>query len=378
MSDNPEKLPGSGSSTETIEDIKEQLAEMYLNFLDKKKWWIIATWASLGVNLNPLQKDAIDYMITDEQGEKDDILTTIGKNIKKKFIEKATWWTPLEYDQASLTKMKSLIMQYKNDQVRLQDLMSQIQAGTDPTIAPPPPPPPPAASQTETQTTQKPETQTVSPSEGKDVPPQTPVTPEKPVPAYVETQFGKREDVLGRLDKVVDYDKEVKDIRYTRWGRNSVKEGLDCSGLIIYTLHQAGLEAPGGDSRSMFEGLKTEKLEMDDKGWFANIEGYKPGDIVFRDAKNPKYDRKESSIPTIRKDGKKFRIHHMAFIKEVDPAKGKLTIVESNGSQGVVERELSYKEVKEASHKSDLYAGKVEYDSLLAYNAPKGQSENLA
>lgn len=115
-----------------------------------------------------------------------------------------------------MTKMKSLIMQYKNDQVRLQDLMSQIQAGTDPTIAPPPPPPPPAASQTETQTTQKPETQTVSPSEGKDVPPQTPVTPEKPVPAYVETQFGKREDVLGRLDKVVDYDKEVKDIRYTR------------------------------------------------------------------------------------------------------------------------------------------------------------------
>ncbi|MEI6774655.1 MAG: hypothetical protein WCL18_07945 [bacterium] len=40
----------------------------------------------------------------------------------------------MEYDKASLAKMKALITQYKNDQTKLQELMAQIQAGTDPTV----------------------------------------------------------------------------------------------------------------------------------------------------------------------------------------------------------------------------------------------------
>jgi hypothetical protein len=40
----------------------------------------------------------------------------------------------LEYNKASLAKMKGLITQYKDDQTKLQGLMAQIQAGTDPTI----------------------------------------------------------------------------------------------------------------------------------------------------------------------------------------------------------------------------------------------------
>jgi hypothetical protein len=40
----------------------------------------------------------------------------------------------LEYDKTSLNKMKALIVQYKDDQAKLQELMAQIQAGTDPTV----------------------------------------------------------------------------------------------------------------------------------------------------------------------------------------------------------------------------------------------------
>jgi hypothetical protein len=40
----------------------------------------------------------------------------------------------MEYDKVSLNKMKALIIQYKNDQTKLQELMAQIQAGTDPTL----------------------------------------------------------------------------------------------------------------------------------------------------------------------------------------------------------------------------------------------------
>ncbi len=117
----------------TIEETKQELAEAYLNFLDQQKWGMLATSAGLGVSLNPLQKDAIKYLTTATKKEKTDIFATIGKNIKKKFIEKITWWTLLEYNKTSLNKMKALITQYKDNQAKLQELMVQIQEGTDPT-----------------------------------------------------------------------------------------------------------------------------------------------------------------------------------------------------------------------------------------------------
>jgi murein DD-endopeptidase MepM/ murein hydrolase activator NlpD len=120
---------------ETIQDTKQQLAEMYLDFLDKQKWGILATGAGLGINLNPLKKNAIEFLTTETTvKEKKDIFSTIGKNIKKKFIEKFTWWTMLEYDKTSLNKMKALITQYKDDQTKLQALMTQIEEGVDPTV----------------------------------------------------------------------------------------------------------------------------------------------------------------------------------------------------------------------------------------------------
>jgi hypothetical protein len=40
----------------------------------------------------------------------------------------------LEYDKASLAKMKALILQYKDNQTKLQELMVKIQEGIDPTV----------------------------------------------------------------------------------------------------------------------------------------------------------------------------------------------------------------------------------------------------
>lgn len=120
---------------ETIEDTKTQLAEMYLNFLDKQKGGILGTAAWMGANFNPNQKAAIEYLTAEKKlKEKTSIFANLEKNMKSKFMEKLTWWTMLEYDKKSLAKMKALITQYKDDQNKLQELMTQIQEGTDPTM----------------------------------------------------------------------------------------------------------------------------------------------------------------------------------------------------------------------------------------------------
>lgn len=65
--------------------------------------------------------------------EKSDIFSKLKKNLKKKLIERATGGTFLEYNTASLNKMKALIDQYKNDKAKLEQLKLQIEEGKDPT-----------------------------------------------------------------------------------------------------------------------------------------------------------------------------------------------------------------------------------------------------
>lgn len=124
----------TSESQETIEDTKSQLAEMYLDFLDKQKGGMIGTVGELWISINPLKKDAKEFLLAENiSKEKKSMFSTFTKNIKKKFTEKITWGTELEYDKSNLNKMKSLINQYKNDQAKLQELMNQIQEGIDPT-----------------------------------------------------------------------------------------------------------------------------------------------------------------------------------------------------------------------------------------------------
>ncbi|HCB51521.1 TPA: hypothetical protein DEP21_03010 [Patescibacteria group bacterium] len=97
---------------------------------------------------------------------------------------------------------------------------------------------------------------------------------------------------MDELDKVLEYDK-THPIKYKMGERTSLENGLDCSGLIIYTMHQAGLEAPGAESRAMFSNLDTEKLEMDDDGDITNLNTIKAGDTLFWNTTNPDYDWKD-------------------------------------------------------------------------------------
>ena len=124
----------SSESQETIEDTKQQLAEIYLKFLDAKKEGIMGMAAWLGVNINPLQKEAVAYLTTEASQKKENIFSNFGKNIKKKLSEKFLWGTVLEYNKADLNKMKALISQYKNDQAKLQELMTKIEEWIDPTV----------------------------------------------------------------------------------------------------------------------------------------------------------------------------------------------------------------------------------------------------
>ena len=339
------------SSTETIEDTKQQLAEAYLNFLDKQKGGILATTAWLGVNLNPLQKEALEYLTTETTTkDKKDIFETIRKNIKKKSIEQISGWTILAYDKTSLSKMKALIMQNKNDQAKLQELMAQIQAGTDPTI------------ETKNENTLN----TTTAVAGWWV---ATVTGVEALP-----DSDKRKQVIEIVNKILKKDKDHP-IHYTWWWRDSIYKGLDCSWLIIYAFHQAKFIAPWwDDSREMFTSLPTEKLIIKDKSESIEpISWVKEGDVLFRNTTNAQYDRKNNKIPTIEKNGHEYRIHHMAFVRSIDYVKGEITIVESNGAEWVTERTINAKEVLEKTdHKSELYVGKVNYDNLLAYTPPVG------
>lgn len=325
----------------TIKATKEQLAEAYLNFLDQQKWGLLATGAWMGVNLNPLQKDAMEYLTTEKSiSEKKDILSIIGKNIKKKFVEKMTGWTMLAYDKASLAKMKALIIENKDNQWRLQELMDQIASGVDPTLVALP---------------------TVAAA-----PMTAPAdTTNKPKVRVEYDDKTNREKVVTSLGKVIEEDKK-NPIEYKRWGRTDPEKWLDCSGLIYYTLAQAGLKI-GETSRDMFQTLDTKKLELkpDSHEMTTDVSDIREGDIVFWNSTNPDYHRSTWPIPTIEKDGTEYRIHHVAFIKKIDPDTGMVTVVESNGAQGVTESEIDVAKVlTDTKHKSELYVAHVNYDDL--------------
>lgn len=180
----------------------------------------------------------------------------------------------------------------------------------------------------------------------------------------------KKGQVLKKLDEIVKYDASHP-VKYA-WGwRENLKQWLDCSWLLVYTLHQVGLQMPGWNSTEMFKHVSTEKLELQDDA-IQDIANIKPWDVLFWNTTNPKYDWKEASIPTTEKDGHKYRIHHVAFVKAVNSLSWKVTLVESNGAHWVVERELDYKhELEDTKHKSELYLGHLDYDQLLVYNGSK-------
>lgn len=177
----------------------------------------------------------------------------------------------------------------------------------------------------------------------------------------------KKDKFLLILDKILQYDQNNK-VKYNRWGRESLKKWLDCSGLVIYALKQVWLAWIGGDSREMFNkrvsNPKEKKVTKNSK--------LQPWQLLFWDSKNPKYNFSSWKIPEIEKESEKYRIHHVAVVKSFE--NWIITIIESNWLNGVVERKISLEEEKKKQHKSDLYVWSVDFDKLVAYHGPK---ENL-
>ncbi len=326
-------------SSETIEDTKSQLAEMYLDFLDIQKGGIVATGAELGLDINPLKKDAKQYLLSENIPDAktkgnffDTLIHNFTKNLKQKFMGKISWGTVLEYNKTNLNKMKSLINQYKNDQAKLQELMDQIQEGIDPT------------------------TLAIVPTTSE-----VPNTSDKNIERDDTT---KREKVLASLKSVIQEDKK-NPISYSWWGKTDIEKWLDCSGLLYYTIDKAGFKIPG-DSRSMFQKFPTTKLQIEKEksNIETNISEIKEWDAIFWNSTNPNYQRSTWAIPTIEKDGAKYRIHHVAFIKKIDKDRGIVTVIESNGQQGVTETEVDIAKQITAPHQSELYVGHINYDTL--------------
>ncbi|MFA7298431.1 MAG: NlpC/P60 family protein [Candidatus Absconditabacterales bacterium] len=174
-----------------------------------------------------------------------------------------------------------------------------------------------------------------------------------------------REKVLTSLNKVVEKDK-TSPIRYTWGGKTDPEKGLDCSGLLYYTIDQAGLTMPG-DSRSMFQTFNPKKLELKEGTHqvTTDVSDIKEGDVIRWNSTNPDYHRSTGAIPKIEKNNKEYRIHHVAFIKKIDTDTGIVTVVESNGAEGIVESKVDIaKQLTGTNHKSELYVAHVNYDNL--------------
>ena len=354
-----DETTGEKSWETTIEETKEQLAQMYLNFLDQQKGWIIGTVAGFWGNFNPLQKEAIVYLTTDQTVKKEkgisnilfNGLKTLRKNVKKNGVEQISWERVVEYDKTSLAKMKALITQYKNDQAKLQDLMAQIQAGTDPTVVEP--------------------------------------IPEKTATAAWATVTGawavavessekmsdRRKAVVKNIHAIITQDTK-KNIDYQWWGKTKMSDGLDCSGLIDYVVSHAWLDM-GWDSRNLFKQFPTSKIELDaNKSITNDISNIKEGDVMFWNSVKPWFTWPTHwTPPSVEKDWTSYCIHHIAFIKSINKEKGTVDVVQSS-SDWVNEATITVSTM--AKNQDELYVAQVDYEKLPTMSQAKlAQLETL-
>lgn len=186
-------------------------------------------------------------------------------------------------------------------------------------------------------------------------------------PEYL-SEIEKRGKVMEQADLFAQ-----KKVVYKWWGwREKTQSWLDCSWLIIASMNNAWFNVPWWDSRQMFRNLKqTRKLETKDN-WIKPLDNVKPWDLLFWNSTNPSYKWSTGQIPRVRKWDIDYRIHHVAFVKNIDYDKWKVVVVEANWSKWVVESEIDVKkELKNDKHKSELFVWTVEYSNLLAYEWEK-------
>lgn len=175
-----------------------------------------------------------------------------------------------------------------------------------------------------------------------------------------------REKVIASLNNLMAQDK-IHHISYLRGWRANLEKWLDCSGLIVYTLKQAGIIMdPTFTSRTAFKDFPIQWVEMnEDKKIKNNLKNIQQGDFLFWNSINPAYKRSTGPIPEITKNGKMYRVHHMAFIERINYRDGTIDIIES-WSQWVAKNTINVQHcLKEMWDKdSELYVAHVNYTVL--------------
>jgi hypothetical protein len=185
-----------------------------------------------------------------------------------------------------------------------------------------------------------------------------------------------RDKLLTTLDTILEEDKE-NPIPYSRWGRVDPSKWLDCSGLLYYTMDRAGFDVSPFTSRTMFSQLPTARIDYDKNGSIKKeLWNIQRGDIIFWNSIDKKYKRSTWAIPTTKKDGASYRIHHVAFVDAINYEQGTIDIVESNGSQWVTKNTINVKDRLENKwrKKSELYVAHMDYTMLNVKNNKEKKS----
>lgn len=175
-----------------------------------------------------------------------------------------------------------------------------------------------------------------------------------------------RAKVFDAIKEIQEIDKKTP-IKYKMWSR-VIKEpnpSVDCSGLVCDIMRRSGFSIWDQTSRSLFTKFDAKKLSdiQNQSIDSQNLSKLHPGDLIYWDATDSKYDWKSSKIPTITVEWKKHRIHHVAVVTE-KLSDGRLKIFESSWSKGVVERTLDPKSEFTSKSKSELYVSHMRYDAL--------------
>lgn len=181
------------------------------------------------------------------------------------------------------------------------------------------------------------------------------------------TQAQAREKLLQSLHDVMTKNSHHP-ITYT-WGwRTSLTEWLDCSWFIYYVIRQAGLQVNVFTSRSAFKGLQTHLISIDQnkkikKDSLKNIE---PGDFLFWNSIDPTYTFSSWPIREVIKDGKSYRIHHIAFVQKIHYDKWTIEVIDMSSAGWLQQHEISVYDRLHAKWQknSELYAAHVDYSDL--------------
>lgn len=181
------------------------------------------------------------------------------------------------------------------------------------------------------------------------------------------TQAQAREKILQSLHHIFIENKKHP-ITYI-WGwRTSLTEWLDCSWFIYCVIQHAGLQVNVFTSRSAFKWLETELIVLDEnkkikKNSLKNIE---PGDLIFWNSIDPSYTFSSWPIREIMKDGKSYRIHHIAFVQKIYYDKWTIEVIDMSSAAWLQQHEISVYDRLHAKWQknSELYAAHVDYSDL--------------